>query len=98
MSWVGLCALPSISLQAAHYCLFPHIYTHVTLHHHPSSLVRQCVYNPVVHYPDVDHDDEHIGYFDFDETSLPAKGVISYEPLSKLGAPLSLLKILEQSS
>ncbi|KAK4096434.1 hypothetical protein N658DRAFT_511206 [Parathielavia hyrcaniae] len=45
----------------------------------PNRVYLQFVYNDVNGYPNVDDRNEHIGYLDFDETGLAARGVLLYD-------------------
>ncbi|KAK3897124.1 hypothetical protein C8A05DRAFT_20050 [Staphylotrichum tortipilum] len=49
-------------------------------------------------WPILDHRNEHIGYFDFDQTGLAAKGVLDCPDIGKHEEPLSLFKISETPS
>jgi hypothetical protein len=64
--------------------------------HHPNRVYFQFACNEIEGYPVVDQHNEYIGYLDFDDTGLAAKGVFSYPPQGIKNEAISICKIAEK--
>ncbi|KAK4113317.1 hypothetical protein N656DRAFT_797201 [Canariomyces notabilis] len=63
---------------------------------HPNRVYFQFVCNEINGYPLVDDDNEHVGYLDFDETGLAAKGNFDVPRLGMKEQAIAIFKIAEK--